>query len=266
VAETGRGYGPRIGPARPCGGVDDKAASKEATEAHRQFHGVFLRTLAWMHTLTKLNEPVDFQAVVVASRALFEIAVDTVLMLRDPKANPAEKMIAWEDSAKLKSATRAVEFFARAGHAVSEPCVPMQDYVKKHAARIERLRATYWPGKNGKGRHPDRWTGRHLGEDAAAADALLPSGDFTEFYATVYPARCWNTHGSGLAGVRHLDSAEFPGVSALAFGDCATFALLVAEEGLRAMALWSEVVEREFKDHDERSTMTKYVTAFGRRG
>jgi hypothetical protein len=264
VAETGRGYGPRIGPARPCGGVDDKAASKEATEAHRQFHGVFLRTLAWMHTLTKLNEPVDFQAVVVASRALFEIAVDTVLMLRDPKANPAEKMIAWEESAKLKSASRAVEFFARAGQAVSQPYVPMQDYVKKHGARIERLPAMHWPQR--KGRHPDRWTGRTLAEDAAGADALLPAGEFTKFYATVYPSRCWNTHGSGLAGVRHLDATEFPGVSALAFGDCATFALLIAEEGLRAMALWDEAVAREFEDHHERSTIAKYITAFGRRG
>lgn len=39
-----------------------------------------MRAQAWMETLSKLNSMSDFQAVVAASRALFEIAASLALL------------------------------------------------------------------------------------------------------------------------------------------------------------------------------------------
>ncbi len=54
-------------------------------ESQLLFHGMFLRALGWFRTLYKLNEPADFQAVIVGSRALFEIVVDLTLLHFNPQ-------------------------------------------------------------------------------------------------------------------------------------------------------------------------------------
>jgi len=49
--------------------------------------------------------------------------------------------------------------------------------------------------------------------------------DFEEAYATRYNQLCWNTHGSGRAALRASSMEEFPGLWAVAFNECARFAL-----------------------------------------
>lgn len=78
------------------------AATKQGASDADYFRDVLLRMLAWTHTLMKLREPADFQAVTVASRTLFENAVDVTILHFDP-SNPPAKLLAWEASSKLKA-------------------------------------------------------------------------------------------------------------------------------------------------------------------
>jgi hypothetical protein len=245
--------------------IEHAIAETAPAPTAQTFHGVFLRALAWMCTLRKLNEPADFQAIAVASRALFEIAVDVTILRFDPSANPPEKMAAWEDSAKLKSAHRVVEFFTNSGRALPSEYEPMQRFIRTGSARVQKSRAMFWVGRTGKPFHPDRWTGRSLDRDAAAAVAAFPKGEFDDFYATRYPGRCWNIHGSGLAGVRFIGEHEFPGLSALAFGDCTHFALITGELTLRQFSMWDAAVEAEFDDHRTDRILMAGKTAFDRK-
>src|SRR5438128_818795 len=68
-------------------------ALEGSNESHVMLHGVLLRSLAWFRTLYKLNEPADFQAVIVGSRALFEMVVDLVILHLDHDAHPTAKLI-----------------------------------------------------------------------------------------------------------------------------------------------------------------------------
>jgi hypothetical protein len=67
-------------------------------EAHDQY----LRILAWSRSLTKLNEPADFQAIASGCRALFELAIDVVLLCR--RKDAGDRVRGWEKSAIYKHA------------------------------------------------------------------------------------------------------------------------------------------------------------------
>jgi hypothetical protein len=241
-----------------------QAASSAPNAESETFVGVLLRGIAWLRTLGKLNEPADFQAGIVASRTLFEIGVDATLMHLDP-TNPAAKMLAWEDSARLKAASKLQEYFRRKGEMPTHEFDSPIDFIAANRARVEALRVTHWPGPQGNGRHPPRWTGRDLGVDAAAATQLFSDGDFEAFYETRYPQICWNTHGSSLAGVRSITPEMFPGLSALAFQESTHFALVAAEIILRRFGLWDAEVAVEFDDHSSHRTALKYETIAGAR-
>ncbi len=209
---------------------------------------VLLRMLAWTHTLTKLHEPADVQAVNVASRTLFEIAVDVTILHFDP-ANPPAKILAWEASSKLKAAVRACEFAKRRG----QPSPPHEaGYVARESASIQAERAKFWQGKHPK----ERWTGRSLEQDATAATKLFPEVDFEETYATRYNQLCWNTHGSGLAGLRGLSMDAFPALSAVAFHECAKFALATTKVILLHLGLWNSLAP-EFGHLHETTVLVK---------
>jgi len=73
-----------------------------------------------------------------------------------------------------------------------------------------------------------------------------------------YQQACWNAHGSGLAGVRGVPEAHFPGLSPLAFRDCAKFALIGGEIVLRESGVWNGEVDQEFEKHYEHRVMTRF--------
>ena len=203
------------------------------------FFGLFMRVLAWMRTLWKLDEPGDFQAVTVASRTLFEIAVDLTIMHFDAVANPPAKMDAWEESAKLKAARRIRDFLHRPGCTESpKNYAHFLSFLANNDQRIQALRKRWWPRKDGKPEHPDRWTRRNLSEDADKATQLYPAGKLDAYYARRYAHNCWNTHGSGLAGVRGIPPADFPALAVLAFDECAQFAMIALEMTLRHFSIW----------------------------
>ena len=232
---------------------------RAANASTDDFYGMLLRTISWLRSLWKLDEPADFQAVVVASRTLFEIAVDATLMHFDEASYPAAKVLAWEESAKLKASLKVKEFFAGKNRPPPPECVPQMQFIAANTKRIEALRVKYWPGRNGNGYHPARWTGHDLEHDASTATKLFGEGEFDEFYATQNAQLCWNTHGSGLAGVRGISPKDFPAISALGFRACARFALITAELILRHFGLWDDRVEREFAEHGAERVLTKYA-------
>lgn len=228
------------------------AGSAESRDA---FFGLYLRVLAWLRTLWKLDEPGDFQAVTVASRTLFEIAVDLTIMHFDAKANPPAKMDAWEDSAKLKAARRVRTFVDRPGSTESETDYrPFLTFLSKNEQRVKALRLRWWPPKQGKkSEPPERWTGRNLSDDAAKATDLYRAGKFDAYYARRYSQNCWNTHGSGLAGVRGVPAEDFPALASLAFSECAQYALIAAEMALRHFCIWETAIPEFEALHRERA-------------
>ena len=222
------------------------------------FAGILWRVIAWVHTLAKLNEATDFQASIAASRALFEIAVDvTILHFDEDQSVP--KLIAWEDSSKLKSAMRIRDYFLCRNEAPTREFDGPMQFLDTGGARVQALRAHYWNGQ-----HPsNRWTGRSLEQDACQASRMFEAGDYEQFYETRYPQICWNTHGSGLAGVRFISVENLPGLSGIALSECAHFALVAAEIILLHLELWDAPMAVEFDDHRAHRIALTHATMTG---
>jgi hypothetical protein len=217
------------------------------------FQGQLLRAIAWLRSLMKLTHPGDFQAVTAGARALFEGAVDVTLMHFDHAAKGPEKMDAWEQSAKLKHAETAADYLASAGRQPDGAERMMVAFAIRERPRIEKLRLAHWP--NHRGKHPSRWTGRDLSQDAEAADKHLAEG-FEEFYRLRYPQLCWNVHGSGLTGIANVRAEVIPYIGGEAAADAAKFGRVVAEVVTKHMGCWDE---NTFKKLAEQVAVAKAV-------
>ncbi|ACL65871.1 hypothetical protein A2cp1_2533 [Anaeromyxobacter dehalogenans 2CP-1] len=229
------------------------------------FQGQLLRTIAWLRSLAKLDDPGnDFQAITSAARSVFESAVDVTLMHFDGSANGPEKMDGWEDSAKLKHSQNATEYLAASGRAPTDAERTVMAYASREKDRVEKLRLRWWPNENG--RHPrNRWTGRDLGTDAREADKLLPEG-FEEFYRLRYPQLCWNVHGSGLAAVANVGPDAFAYIGGQAYEEAAQFATVVAKVVALHLGCWNEEDFKRLAQHVEETRVAVYLAHQAKRG
>jgi hypothetical protein len=230
--------------------IVDRTFDKNRPE-HHTYLGALLRITAWLRSLLKLNHPGDFQPVVAGSRALFEMAVDLTLLHHRPQDHSHDKIVAWEQSAKLKHAEGIERFYVSTGKTVPSEHSDAVRFIARERSKVHALRRQYWPRRDNKPEHPDRWTGRNLPEDARAADQCA-SYEFGEFYAARFAHLCWNTHGSGLAGVRLLTENHFPGVSALGLAEGVRFAIIGGELVLRLFDKHDSITEARLRELEKR--------------
>jgi hypothetical protein len=221
-------------------------------------YGQMLRAYFWLRTIAKLNEPGDFQAVAAGSRALFETAIDMVLL----HANPDEsaKVLAWEESARFKNAA-AIEVYYRT---LAVPPAPEHEglvcFAKADKVRINQLRLQQgWQDKNGHPFHPERWTGRKLDADARQADQCGHEFKFSHFYETTYRQVCWLVHGSAFV-FRRVPAEDVPSIGGLLYEPACDLATLCAELTVRRVLGWNADHEREFVALRKRRILAAGIT------
>jgi hypothetical protein len=227
----------------------DEAAS--VAERHRiaNAKGYFHRALAWTISVCKLGDPSDFQAVITAVRALLEITVDVALLRHDAANHASEKVFAWERSAKLKLAESVKNHFD--GKPLPAEYTEVVAFVDREHDAIVALREQWWGlDRNQRTRHPDRWTGRSLADDVTRAKPLLTqygsSLDIESFYRAEFSKLCWNTHGSGFAGMRDIPEERFPALIAIAYRHVIEFSLLVTRMATEELGVFLLVEYSDF--------------------
>jgi hypothetical protein len=209
-------------------------------------HSQYLRLQAWLASLARLQRPEDVQAVIAGGRAVFEIAVDAVLLQADQDG--CAKMLDWEESAKLKQAQALSTYLTKRKLAPTAEDRPPLAFASSEGARINLLRRRWsWVDPtSGKPKHPSRWTGQDLGADCVSADAASPAYAFERYYETRYRPVCWTTHGSGAVGMRGVGAMEFPFLGAQAYRETADFAIIAARNTLQHAGAWTPALELAF--------------------
>lgn len=168
------------------------------------FIGIYRRSGANIGTLLELKSAKHFQAIVMLTRSVFELAVD--IRLIGVVQDSCTKMIEFVDLEKLKSARKAVEF--KANHQGSQVDTTIYDsFIAKHASRIEAARRTLWPNT----KRLSHWSGLEFPDRVK-----LLNPPFEEIYAAHYPHLSWQVH-SGLTGIVNLAAEAFTVMCGLAF-------------------------------------------------
>ena len=206
--------------------------------------GYFQRLLPLVRSAASLNQVSFFQLVIAANRSLLEILVDvTHLHCSDPP-DAAERIEVWEHSAKFKAAVAALTY-ARSRQKTSELLDSMAKLAERNQAQITRLRKTLWPSL--KGKHPERWTGRNLGDDCKSADRLAGLG-LEDFYEIQYRQMNWNVHGSGFAGVSSLDVSDIEILYGRALLMSGRFAFISTGMILIDLGLFHDELQEQFQE------------------
>jgi hypothetical protein len=209
--------------------------------------GYFQRLFPVVRGLGFLGQPSFFQLTVAANRMLLEITVDVVHLAHRSPPDVAERIEAWEASAKLKAAEAAVAYLERTGATGDDLHRTFSSYVSTEGDQIRAERLRYWPPK---GKHPERWTAQNLLMDSVAADKLEPFR-LEHFYETHYRQMNWNIHASGFAGVRGLTVEGIDAIyshSLLKSGDLAIKATTVILWGLGLLGPLQQRLEQLASD------------------
>ena len=158
--------------------------------------GLWGRAHAWMQTLVKLNDPLDFQAMSVANRALLEITVDLLLLHHDKTNASGWKMHWWGESQKMKSAEQIIKYYESNALALPDQYEGQANFIRDSKASVDHMRKVLWPNKKDPSRptHPGRWTGNAtLFDDIVTADQFYESvvkadldSTLVEYYRTEY--------------------------------------------------------------------------------
>ena len=197
--------------------------------------GLWMRAHAWMQTICKLNDPLDFQAMSVANRALLEITVDLVLLHHDKTNASGWRMFWWGESEKMRASEQIIKYYESQGLPVPDTYEGQVNFCRESKASVDHMRKVLWPSKKdpSKPTHPKRWTGNgNLFEDIVTADQFYGSvikvdldSTLVEYYRTEYPKMNWRIH-SGAAAFWKQPPQSFNLVSAFAFKWCADFGML----------------------------------------
>lgn len=180
----------------------------------------YLRTLAHVGSLLRLNDPSHFQAVSMVARALFELAVD--IRLIDRMDDAAAKYDAFSKVERLRVARRIVAF--RAANAppqtdlpepAAEPLEPKwvhEKFIADHADEIDALAQKFWPKHFDKKKVIPHWSGRDLRQRA-----ILLGEPFDEIYDVEYAELSWYVH-PGVGAIATFDKDIYPIVCGKAYG------------------------------------------------
>jgi hypothetical protein len=82
--------------------------------------GYYNLVKGWLHTLTKLNQARDIQAIMACTRSLLEITVDLTLLYKDPSRQTIRKMLHFDRHQKFKMAAALVKYYERLGKSVPD--------------------------------------------------------------------------------------------------------------------------------------------------
>jgi hypothetical protein len=163
------------------------------------FIGTYYRAALNVHSLVFLNDPKHLQAIAQISRTLLELAVDMRLLAMID--NAADKVVAFSDWERLKSAREAVSLGGR-----DTETDLAANYVRDHEQRITARREELWPDE----RRLNHWSAMDLPGRVQTLKA-----PFDELYKSQYRRLSWYAH-AGLTGVLNFEAEAFEAVAGTA--------------------------------------------------
>ena len=141
-----------------------------------------------VESILNLRTVRDFQAVVMLTRSLFEMAVDMKLIDIVPEA--VDKVGAFTEIEKLRAAKKVVAYKTVHPEAKTN-AKAQQEFITNDESRVLAEQARLWPGV----KKVEHWSGMNLKQRV-----MQLKGEYEEIYEVRYPQMSWYTHAAGLSG------------------------------------------------------------------
>lgn len=170
--------------------------------------GMYLRVNKNVGSLLALNHIAHFQAAAMLARAVFELAVD--LMLLDIEPSAVLKVRIFTQADRLRSMRKTAAYGKRAVVTLLDDTALQENYIQQVGTKVDAEITRLWPSK--KNLLPGHWTGLDMSTRATRAGTY-----FEEYYHLMYIQLSWHVHG-GLVGVYDLPPAHFAAIYGLALG------------------------------------------------
>ncbi len=168
---------------------------------------IYYRVVALLKSLLKLDAPGDFQSIAAASRSIFELYLDLVVLTRDTSGDSVRRFHSFTRVERFRVAEKIVTFFD-ASPTVSHRNVSAERALvtnRTERAAIEQEVEQLW-GRDSRGRllWPKHWS--RYQDARARANALGPS--FEALYVSNYYELSWHVSGLRLVDLQLQELGE----------------------------------------------------------
>ena len=158
--------------------------------------GIFYRVHALASSLTRLNKKIDFNAVAIVARTIFELLLDLkILASPSLSSHDLKKFRAYAEFARFRSADKLLKFQAL-NPGIEENAFFKGDFRKQFVeasgkrTSVESTVVSLWgKDKNGNPKWPDHSTGRNIRERANECGPL-----YEQKYLEIYSLLNWYAH------------------------------------------------------------------------
>lgn len=171
------------------------------------FLGNYLRAIANVKSMLKLDNIADSQAVAMIARSVFELAVEIELI--DRVADGPKKILAFGEYERLRRARTIVRFAETHSDHSPHLDVPLhKSFADREGARIDSERDRLWPDWKKLGL-------THWSQLKLRARAELVGNKILEMYDSEYQVHSWYTH-AGITGVTNTQPEFYWALCAVA--------------------------------------------------
>jgi Family of unknown function (DUF5677) len=238
--------------------IQGVVAGQLAKSGHEdRVYGLYLRARANVQSLLALKQAMDFQAIVMLARNLFELSVDVKLLDMVPSA--VEKLALFSEAEKLRAAEKIVAFKKKRPTSKVDTTI-VAAFIANNKASIDAQRVALWPETKPSKQHPKgkpftHWSGMNLKERTAKL-----GHPFDELYEVKYPQMSWYTHSAGSTGF-DLKRETYPLLAGIYFELAAMcymvlltsvideFKLTIADDKIKSKMRYAQMMP--FTDTDE---------------
>ena len=160
----------------------------------------YFRMFLWIHSITLLKEFRDFQVVVAAARAIFELFMDLNLLIGNKIDKTIDKFYAFYDIEKLRIAKELIEFLEKHPNVEIKAKAHKELLSDAHQVNtIGKLKSKYWSTC----KKITHWSGLSIKKRAE-----LLGDEFETIYYRAYPIMSWYIH-AGPSGHINMEEQTF---------------------------------------------------------
>jgi hypothetical protein len=205
----------------------------------------YWRMYNWTKSLTRLNDPSDYQAIAAAARAMFEHVVDFEILDRNQSGLEIKRYFNFEQIEKFRVAQNLVQSRSVNPQFVDHDYRALADFIAEpgRSEGIQSLRAEIWAGIPQRDQSNLHWSGRKL-----SARTRELGGDYPFLYSELYSQLSWHIHSGGV-GSDGMSMEDVESLIGLAHGEGQKFFLRMIERLAKILRIrtaidrWDEMLE-----------------------
>ncbi len=187
----------------------------KTSESEKAIQGIFYRMFSLTSSILNLNQVIHFQSIISSTRTLFELFLDSELLINNHVSNGIKKYFEFIEVQKLKMAKKVTNFYKSKNFDFDY--TKHENFIKNNEYKITNNISELWgTRKNGKIKFPEHWTNLNTADRVNKIDNYYNNHEIEDIYVQIFAHFSWYIHSDPTA-IHGFDDKYFKNLIAICY-------------------------------------------------